>query len=121
MENNYEVGYCKAPKGSQFKPGQSGNPKGRPRGTFNSDDLLKKILNEKIIVKQGGRERKISKKKAIFLQAVNKAVNGDLKAAAAILPLIYDLEAKQTENACKTASLNIDDKSLLKEWLERQK
>ena len=30
--DGYEVGYRKPPKHSQFKPGQSGNPNGRPRG-----------------------------------------------------------------------------------------
>lgn len=28
----YDVGYAKPPVGTRFKPGQSGNPKGRPRG-----------------------------------------------------------------------------------------
>src|SRR5215213_6143909 len=28
---SYEVGYRKPPRHTQFKPGQSGNPKGRPR------------------------------------------------------------------------------------------
>ena len=33
-----EVGYGKPPKHSQFKPGQSGNPQGRPKGSRNSSD-----------------------------------------------------------------------------------
>jgi hypothetical protein len=32
----YEVGYGKPPKASRFRPGQSGNPAGRPRGSKNS-------------------------------------------------------------------------------------
>ena len=28
---DYKVGYAKPPTGSQFKPGQSGNPRGRPK------------------------------------------------------------------------------------------
>ena len=31
LTRNYEVGHCKPPKHTQFKPGQSGNPKGRPK------------------------------------------------------------------------------------------
>lgn len=29
-----DVGYGKPPKRTQFKPGQSGNPKGRPRASI---------------------------------------------------------------------------------------
>ena len=31
----YEVGYGKPPKSTQFKPGRSGNPKGRTKGSRN--------------------------------------------------------------------------------------
>ena len=31
----YEVGYGKPPKDTRFKPGQSGNPSGRPKGATN--------------------------------------------------------------------------------------
>ena len=34
-EDDYEVGYKKPPKHSQFQPGESGNPKGRPKGSRN--------------------------------------------------------------------------------------
>lgn len=29
----FEVGYCKPPQANRFKPGKSGNPRGRPRGS----------------------------------------------------------------------------------------
>ena len=32
-KREYEVGYKKPPKEGQFKKGQSGNPRGRPKGT----------------------------------------------------------------------------------------
>lgn len=30
-QKDYEVGYKRPPREHQFKPGQSGNPKGRPK------------------------------------------------------------------------------------------
>ena len=35
MSDDYEVGYKKPPIHTRFKPGVSGNPKGRPKGTKN--------------------------------------------------------------------------------------
>ena len=40
----YRVGYGRPPKEYQFKPGQSGNPKGRPKNSFKSP--LKRMLLE---------------------------------------------------------------------------
>lgn len=35
MNTQYEVGYCKPPEHTRWKPGQSGNPRGRPKGAKN--------------------------------------------------------------------------------------
>ena len=40
-EKDYEVGYKKPPKKNQFKKGQSGNPKGRPKLIKNFEDDLR--------------------------------------------------------------------------------
>jgi hypothetical protein len=80
-ETNDEVGYKKPPKHSQFKKGQSGNPRGRPRREKTLDRLLNKVLDAKLtITEPNGRERKIAKKVAVFTQVVNRAVKGDTKA-----------------------------------------
>jgi Family of unknown function (DUF5681) len=42
---NEKVGYCKPPKHSQFRPGQSGNPLGRPKGTLSfAPELIEELL-----------------------------------------------------------------------------
>ena len=43
-KKDYEVGYGKPPKSGQFKPGQSGNPKGRPKGAKNFKTELATVL-----------------------------------------------------------------------------
>ena len=40
-----DVGYGKPPRSRRFKPGQSGNPKGRPKGAKNRDTILRELLN----------------------------------------------------------------------------
>ncbi|MFC0218050.1 DUF5681 domain-containing protein [Pseudochelatococcus lubricantis] len=87
----YEVGYGSPPKHSRFKLGQSGNPKGRKKGTKNTGTLLQEILDEKIIVREGDREKKITRKEAWFRQLTNKALKGDAKATTALFGMLRNL------------------------------
>ncbi len=80
MQNEYETGYRKPPKETQFKPGQSGNPAGRPKKSRNFMKLLAEELDSKIQVKEHGLERTISKREAIVKNIVNNALKGDPRA-----------------------------------------
>lgn len=94
MENDYKVGYGKPPKSGQFKPGQSGNSKGRPKGAKKTDlnDMLEKELQSLITLTNGGR---ITKEMAIIKQISNKAASGDYKSGK----LVLELKTKQQQNA----------------------
>src|SRR2546423_2320441 len=61
-----EVGYGSPPQAHQFKPGQSGNPRGRPKGAKNEATILRELLNRKIQIREGGRTRKITVLEAIL-------------------------------------------------------
>lgn len=93
MQNNYETGYCKPPIHTQFKPGFSGNKKGRPKGSkSNINDLLSKELNAKVILKDG---TKIPKDLALIKQLSNKALSGDLNSIKLVLALMNKQEKSQ--------------------------
>src|SRR3954471_16214722 len=84
----YEVGYGRPPQSSQFKPGRSGNPKGRPKGGKNLSTLAREKLQVKISVREGGRERQMSKAEVGVTKLVNRfAETGDPKFLAALQKL----------------------------------
>lgn len=84
----YKVGYGKPPKKHQFKPGQSGNKKGRPPKSNNAVTILKDRLAAKIIVKEGGKQRQTTKLDALMMQTINTALQGNLKAASMIFDIL---------------------------------
>lgn len=89
-DSNYEVGFGRPPQHSRFKTGQSGNPKGRPRGSRNMKTMLRDQLDQKIQVTENGRTKTMSKREVSVRQLVDKAVKGDHKALTLLLKLDMD-------------------------------
>jgi hypothetical protein len=84
---SYAVGYCRPPLHARFKPGQSGNPSGRRKGSENFKTLFHKILNEQIPLIDGDRSRKVSKGEAIMRRLVIGALKGDSRSLLALFRL----------------------------------
>lgn len=82
---DYEVGYRRPPLHGRFKPGQSGNPKGRPKGSRNLATLLQAELRRPVSVTEGGRTRRVPKAVAMAATQINKALKGDTRAFATVL------------------------------------
>jgi len=81
---DYEVGYGKPPKNTQFKKGKSGNPLGRPKKKKNLVDLLQTTLDEEIIV----NGVKKSKRELLVMSIVNDAIKGNASSRKLLLPFI---------------------------------
>lgn len=79
---DYEVGYGRPPKRTQFKPGRSGNPKGRPKGTRNEATIWLSVFNKKVTIREGGKNRTVSLLEAMILKFAEDAVRGNTKTAA---------------------------------------
>jgi len=117
-EEKYEVGYKKPPKDSQFIPGQSGNKKGRPKDHRNTYNMLTEVLDQKISIKENGRDLKISKKLAMIMQLVNKAVKGDVKAINSLLPHMLMADVKEEDKNKILASISQDDREIITNYLK---
>jgi hypothetical protein len=89
----YPVGYAKPPSDTRFKPGQSGNPGGRPKRAKNFATAIEDELRARVTVTENGVRRKVSKREVIAKRLVNRAAEGDLRA----LPLLLN-ETRAHEN-----------------------
>ena len=83
----YAVGYGRPPLHSRFKPGQSGNPKGRAKGSRNLRTILKQVSNEQIQIREGDRTRRMSMMEALVRTTYTRAFKGDPKALASLILL----------------------------------
>jgi hypothetical protein len=54
-----KVGYCNPPVHTRFKPGQSGNPSGRAKGSQNLKTIFTKVLDEEISLREGSEVKKV--------------------------------------------------------------
>lgn len=91
---SYTVGYRKTPEYTRFKPGQSGNPKGRPKGAKNLTTIVNNAIHEMVVINENGKRKSVSKLGVAVKQLVNKAAAGDLKALMQLLPLAWSVEGK---------------------------
>tara|TARA_R110000868_G_scaffold222278_1_gene474180 strand:- start:645 stop:1193 length:549 start_codon:yes stop_codon:yes gene_type:complete len=91
-------GYGKPPKKYQWKPGQSGNPSGKPKGAKNLATVVKEEAKGKVTIKDAsGISKKVSKLEAIVRTTTHKALKGDPKAMALILGLFKEHLPKEME------------------------
>jgi hypothetical protein len=80
-----KVGYKHPPVKSQFRKGQSGNPRGRRKNQRNLAPVLIEVLRQTVKVKQAGKAQRMSKGEALILILMSKAQNGDGLAFKAVL------------------------------------
>jgi len=84
-QGDYMVGKGKPPKHSQFKPGVSGNPSGRPKGTKNAIERLCDAMERTVVIRISGKAEKMSVAEALTIRIVEAAMQGDIKKAKFLL------------------------------------
>ena len=83
------AGDRRPPVATRFKPGQSGNPRGRPRVKRHLGAVVARALRERVTVEEtDGRVRRLSKLEATVKQIVDGATKGDARATRLLFALI---------------------------------
>lgn len=118
LQPDYAVGYKRPPMHSRFKPGQSGNPSGRAKGSQNLKTLFHKIMKEQVQLREGNDVRRVSKAEAVMRGLIVSALKGDTRSMGVMLKL-----AEQTgqfeeafEPITEIRTIIVDPKSQAREY-----
>jgi hypothetical protein len=106
---------------TQFKPGQSGNPKGRRKGQRNVHTVLKETLNQRITIREGDRTRSLTKLDGVILTIVSNALKGDAKAQASLITMMRSLGMiGEAPAVVDQQPFTANDDAVLADFLRRQ-
>ena len=111
-----DVGYGRPPIEHQFKPGESGNRRGRPKGSKNEATLINELLNRKIEIFEKGKRRRISILEGILRKFVQDALQGNPRAATFLLN--RKLLAESSEPSV-SVELDKDDRKILESYTQQ--
>ena len=112
------VGYKRPPREHQFRPGQSGNPSGRPKGARNFKTELREELSELVTVRDGDREIEVSKQRALIRSVVAAAIDGNQRAAASVLAMCMRMLADAEDD---DAIEDVGDREIVEAFTKRKK
>ncbi|HOP21172.1 MAG TPA: DUF5681 domain-containing protein [Amphiplicatus sp.] len=123
---DYEVGYDRPPRETRFKKGESGNPKGRPKGARNTSIIFDEVLSSMVDYRENGRHRKAEGREVLARQAFAKAAKGDLKAMAFMMKhdpknaqAAIDAAAQNENGAQDPADIDAADKQILELFFQK--
>lgn len=126
---DYEVGYGRPPAHTRFKPGQSGNPRGRTKGARDlktvMEDALTKEFSQTVIVVEGGKSRTLTKLELIVTSNVNKAAKGDARSLRELLALAHRLGLLEGPpppvEAVEATALSAEEQAILDRFFARER
>lgn len=116
-DEDEDVGYRKPPKSARFQKGQSGNPRGRPKGQRNYFTDLDEVLKAPVTIVENGKPRRVSTRLAALLALRKKALGEDLRALVKFLDLASQRSA-ELSSASGECALNDSEEDILRRFTE---
>lgn len=115
----YAIGKGRPPVATRFKPGKSGNPKGRPKGSKNAQTLAKAELNRKVVVTVNGRKRSMTVAEIASRRIGDKAMTGDAKAFSFLIA-IAGIGSVSDEPPADRITTPEQDRAILADYFKRK-
>jgi hypothetical protein len=116
---NSTVGYGRPPVGSRFKPGTSGNPKGRPKGAKNLKTQIEDAFTAKISIQVGEKTIRVSRLEGVLLRLMQSALRGDGKSAMTILKIAQQLGILEDGGDPSEISFSREEQQIWNELIKR--
>jgi hypothetical protein len=110
---DYPVGYGRPPSATQFQPGQSGNPAGRPRGRPSLDELFLEEAARVVKVKVGDKIEHIDRDRALLRKLFDMALLGKVQAIQLVIARLAQAQAALIAKADPQAPLTEEEIALL--------
>jgi Family of unknown function (DUF5681) len=114
------VGFKRPPKHTRFRPGQSGNPHGRPAGVRNLKSDLLDELREETTIRENGREQRVSKQRAFVKALVAAAIGGDMRATSTLVSFCARSLGGQSDDEAGAAPA-ASDLDLIENYVARER
>ena len=115
---SYAVGKGRPPIATRFKQGQSGNPKGRPKGSKNAQGLAKAELNRKVVVTVKGKKKSMTVAEIAARRLGDKAMAGDAKAFSFLIA-IADISNSTDDHSADRITTPDQDQAILADFFKR--
>ena len=114
---DYEVGKCRPPLASRWKPGQCGNPKGRPKKAYGAATTARDALERQLPVIVSGRRTQMTVRAIAYRKLGDKAAAGDQKALGFLLDLANERQPLELDPS--GAILSAHQNEIIQEFVKR--
>lgn len=119
LDPNYKVGRGRPPKAKQWRPGQSGNNKGRPKGSKNRKTIVKAAERKTFPVRKGGRLRKMNTTELGLHNLQQEIAAGDSKAFVIYLAIL-ERYSDSEETSASMQEMLAEDMTILRNLMARK-